>query len=468
LGLTVRTRTPADKVVTTPIWIVPILALVSLLPLVLVLPALGRLFYFGDDWGLLSDYADLGLGRWLLQPFAENFAPAFKLIWIAAVTAFGGSYVGLILLLWLCHATNVVLLGLLLRRAGLGPVALAAALLAFGLSWTNLESLGWSPQLSQLLSVTFFLVSWVVWDRVETSRIPPRRGVALVLVGLLASGLSFARGVIGGLILAGYGIGEQLIARPRPVRTRLVLAGLASSAIAFAATLRFSTGELNHLGDLGPRGVATAVLYGVSYLALNPLLLLFRLPWQDLGASSLAATPSQALQTGEPGLIFVLLLAIAGAVAGKLAIIGVGLRTAPERSRLILLALLTFDLGNAAILGLGRSQLGLGTAVSSRYQYVSWLAFAPLLGITIQAGYTALVKRSGVESTLPRVVAALGLTALVLIVGLPWPAEAEHWAVWRGDAIRQQYESGAASEQLRYSTITVGRARELGSRFDLR
>jgi hypothetical protein len=436
---------------------------------VLLLPTLGRLFYFGDDWGLLSDYVDLGLGRWLLQPFGENFAPVFKLVWIASVWTIGREYLGLIFLLWICHAANVLFLGLLLRRAGFGPVALTAALLAFGLSWTNLESLTWSPQLSQLLSVGFFLLTWIVWQRAEEARISPGWVAALVLAGLVASGLSFARGVIGGGVLGLFGVGEQLTSKPLSSRYWPILAALVSSAIVFAATWHFSTGELTHLGKLGPRTLSAAALYATVYLTLNPLMLLLQIPWQEVGATLLIGVPaSRALASLLSGATLILVVAALGIAVGKLTFVAIGLRQSVGKTRLCLLALLAFDIGNAAILGAGRSQLGFDTAFASRYQYVSWLTFAPFLGLTIQAGYAALVRHFGVESTLPRLATALVLLVLVLIVGLPWPAEAARWAELRGTATRQQYQSGVASEQLPYSTVTVGRARELGRRFDLR
>src|SRR5467141_3545271 len=63
-------------------------ALAALFPLVAIFPALLRLIWFGDDWKLLSDYAEVGLASLLIQPFAENFAPLFKLIWITLTIAF--------------------------------------------------------------------------------------------------------------------------------------------------------------------------------------------------------------------------------------------------------------------------------------------------------------------------------------------------------------------------------------------
>lgn len=50
----------------------------------------------------------------------------------------------MILLLWITHVVVCLLFGCLLARFDLPPAAIAFALLTFGLSWTNLETLGWA------------------------------------------------------------------------------------------------------------------------------------------------------------------------------------------------------------------------------------------------------------------------------------------------------------------------------------
>ena len=101
-------------------------SLVSLLPLVVCWGQFRYLFFFHDDWEMLDGAARLGLGRWLIEPFAgEGVFPLFKLMWLGAVHLTGGSYFGMILLLWLTHAAICLLFGWLLARFGVPPAAIA-------------------------------------------------------------------------------------------------------------------------------------------------------------------------------------------------------------------------------------------------------------------------------------------------------------------------------------------------------
>ena len=71
---------------------------------------------------------------WLIEPFAgEGVFPLFKLLWLGAVHLTGGSYFGMILLLWLTHVAICLLFGWVLARFGLPPVAILLARCHF---WT--------------------------------------------------------------------------------------------------------------------------------------------------------------------------------------------------------------------------------------------------------------------------------------------------------------------------------------------
>jgi hypothetical protein len=426
-----------------------------------------RLFWFGDDWALLSEYADLGLVPSMLQPFAENFAPLFKLVWVAAVTGFRGSYLALLLLLWASHVANIWLFGTLLRRSEFGSVALTAALLAFGLSWTNLESLAWSPQLSQLLSVTFFLLAWVTLIRAGEPRGQRLVDRAIAMLFLLASGFFFARGVIGGVVLALYQVGGRLVWKRRTFSVGSLTAVLGCSVVTFVATLHFAGGQMAQLGGVSPRSAIIMTLYAISYLVLNPLLLLLRLPWQDMGVSTLTSAVGSGSTSTIAATVIILAVVSMSVALAKLAIVAFALATSSGRTRLLLVTLIAFDIGNALILALGRSDLGLGTAVSSRYQYVSWLGFAPCLGIAFQSAAWRVAKRLTFVKRSLQLTTAVGLVALVALVALPWPLEASRWADWRGTAIRQEVRSKPSNEQVSFVVVTAGRARELEREFGL-
>ena len=192
-------------------------SLASLLPVLVLWQQFRYLFFFHDDWIMLDGATRLGLGRWLLEPFSgEGVYPLYKLLWLGAVRLTGGSYFGMILLLWVTHLAIGLLFGWLLARFGLPPAAIAFALLTFGLSWTNIETLGWFMQWSTQLSILFFLAAW----HFLFAEFAPARGVIvsmMVFVCLLASALSSTRGIVSGLVLAIF----VLVRDKRPERVRL-------------------------------------------------------------------------------------------------------------------------------------------------------------------------------------------------------------------------------------------------------
>jgi hypothetical protein len=119
------------------------------------------------------------------------------------------------------------------------------------------------------------------------------------------------------------------------------------------------------------------------------------------------------------------------------------------------------------LLGIGRYQFGLGTVVSSRYQYLAWIGFAPCLGIVLDSIIRAIADRLGGTKRAARVVTAVVLASLVGFVAIPWPMEADRWAEWRGTAIRDELRAAPGNNRLSYGLVTVDRARELADRFEL-
>ena len=169
-------------------------SLVSLLPLLICWPQFSRLFFFDDDWEI---------ARWSGQAWVESLArrtvsrrghipPSSNCSGWAPFRLTGGSYFGLILLLWGTHIVICVLLGWLLARFGLRPAAIAFALLSFGLAWTNLETLTWAMQWNSQLALVFFLAAWHFLLGTHTL---DRRAAACLLC-LLASGLCSSRGIV--------------------------------------------------------------------------------------------------------------------------------------------------------------------------------------------------------------------------------------------------------------------------------
>lgn len=379
-------------------------SIVSLFPLFACWPQFHRLFFFHDDWELLDGAARLGLGRWLAEPFVgEGVFPLFKLLWLGAVRLTDGSYFGMILLLWITHVAICLLFGWLLARFGLLPAAIAFALLTFGLSWTNLETLGWSMQWNAQLAIVFSLAAWHFL--VGTFKLGG--GAAACFFCLLASGLCSSRGILSGLVLAIF----VLVRNKREGRVRLCVLCVAPTALLVAATW------LSAPRHQTPP--AAALLYGLDYLLLNPLYLPLR---HLFGATAFI---------------------VCGAL--KAVVFVWAFRKGGPTTRPLLWTLVAFDLIVAASLGYSRWSTGLETATSSRYQYIPLLCFGPMAGILL--------------AQLRARFAVLFLCACAL--AFPWKRHAEQWAGWRGSDLRAAIEQAGPTEHFDPSSVTAGRAREL-------
>ena len=371
----------------------------ALLPGVLCARALADLWWFGDDWDLLDQIQRIGFGRWVMVPFAENVVPLFKVLWGTLVFAGGGDYRPMIAALWLTHALNAALLARLLLASGFSALPAAFATGIFAVSAANLESLAWSVQWSALLATSFFLAAAGL--RNPQSASAWRRPFLLALLSA-ASALAFSRGVLTGLALAGAALvpwpGSERSWRDRG---RDALAA-ALPALIVGATI-FFTAAGNHRALGGHLGDAAA--FALCHWSVAPL---HRL----LGAV-----------TWHWPLILVL-----GAV--KLAVIATVLRaaTAPQRRLLVLLLLL--DLGNAALLGIGRHHTGLPAANSERYYYTALLCFLPFLALALEAWLAPLERW--------RRAAGIAVVALaVTLAAWGWPAAAENFAQNRGRNTRE-------------------------------
>ena len=384
-------------------------SIISLLPLLVCWPEFRRLFFFHDDWELLDGAARLGLIRWLPEPFAgEGLIPLFKALWLGAVHLTGGGYFSMILLLWITHVAICMLFGWLLVRFGLPPAAIAFALLIFGIPWTNIETLGWSMQWSAQLGLAFFLAAWLFL--LGTRRLDG--GAAACFLCLLASGLCSTRGIISGLVLAIF-----VLIRNRD-RQRFVLCALCVAPTALLAAVMWLIVP-HHEAPPGP-----ALLYAGHYLLLNPLFLPLPLPRQGFDAGGLL---------------------VCGVL--KAAIFIWAFREGGPSLRPLLWTLVALDLVVAVALGYGRWGTGLETVISSRYQYIPLLCFAPMGGILVARLRTRL-------RVVVFLVCACGL-------GFPWKRHAEQWAGWRGSELRTAIERAKPAEHFDPSDLTASRAREL-------
>jgi hypothetical protein len=409
-------------------WVPPAMGALALLPLATYHGMFGRLFWFGDEFDLIDQMDRLGIWRWAWLAFAENFVPLFKLLWGGAVLASGGSCFTLIAILWLTHAFNVALLGRLMRSCGLPWAAVLLAQAVFGLTSVNFETLAWSVQWSQVLSVMFMLLALERFARGPGSLAP---------VGwAAASALSFSRGVLTGILLALASAWPGGWGPPTRARTRAALAGaylLPSVVTAILIALLTPTANERHMAGHW----ADASVFGAWCYCLNPA---YRL----LGIASW-------------GLGTVLLLGTL-----KVALVACSLACSRGRARTLFVVLTLSDLANAVLLGIGRFHTGLPAAVSSRYQYASLVAVLPLAGFWL----SRLCERIPGPAAARRVILAALLAGACVLMCRQWRVEIDPFTVWRGTDSRRVLLNGSGPVP-GSPGISMERAHELVSKYHL-
>lgn len=418
-------------------------ALLSLAPFLLGFSQFKKLFFFGDSWDLLSQLADVGFLRWTLLPYAENFVPLFKILWGGAVLLFHGSYLALMQLLWLTHFVIIATFGTILRRLGFGTYAVVISMLTCGLAWTSIEELAWSVQWAALLATLFFLLAWrllihLIEANKWTGLVAAEIGLYVLL--LIASALSFSRGVIGGWALALFVILGHRSAILPGVRRSVLAVSCALPIILVTLVyvpLLFSTLRLPP-----PQSHYREVLGFAAYtLFLNPLFDIVSLNVPLIGVSATTAF----------GLL-------------KAAIILGGFsRVQRSRKQVAFFgALLLFDVMSCALLGVGRSNTGIAAAVGSRYQYVSLICLAPFLGVLVQP-----ILR-GAATRLDKIAATTMLLAWGALLTYRWPVALEAFGRQRGTMIRRAIdEPDHLQDRFAFAFANKSRAAQLKAKYNL-
>jgi hypothetical protein len=299
---------------------------------------------------------------------------------------------------WLTHAVNVALLGRVMRACGLSWVAVVFAQVAFGLPPANIETLAWTVQWSAVLSVMFMLLALDGFFRAPTG--------PASFAWAAASALSFSRGVLAGPLLALGSLwpgGDRAPAGPAKRAIRAACYLLPAAAVA-ALIAVLATGNHQHMK--GHWGEAAA--FGTWYYCLNP-------------AYHLLSVESWGWRT-------VVLLGLC-----KLALAGWAILRSQGRQRLLFVLLVAFDLGNAALLGIGRYHTGLLATVSSRYQYASLIGIAPLAGFWASRQW----DRIPLPAVLRSLAASVLLAAGALHLCRQWGGELDPFTDSRGTESRR-------------------------------
>ena len=339
-------------------------SILSLLPFFLNVATLKELLWFGDAWDLLNQLQKQGLLVWVFSCFAENFVPVFKLLWIGSIKMVGGSYFTMLSIVWATHAVIVFLYGLLLARVKIGLPGLISAILLFGISWTNIETLTWSVQWSSSLSVLFFLVAFhLLMSILKKPQFDLMQFMTYILF-LLCSLLSFSRGIIGGVVLGSFCLLYAAdIRKKAPLQVAAYTSvSLGSSLLIALIIYLFTAGNHKSIFVFGWGVYLQMLEFASTYFFFNPLASLFHLPWM--------------LQNVH---IFLLLAAF------KIIVIYFSLRLANTEQRRFIIIFLFMDLCNAVLLGLGRYHTGLSCAIGYRYQYVSYICFGISFSIVVNS-----------------------------------------------------------------------------------
>lgn len=417
-------------------WLPALVAVAAIVPFVLFNRQFGQLYWFGDEWDLLDQIDRMGVWQWSWQVFAENFVPVFKLLWAGAVHLGGGSYLFMLGCLWCTHALNTYLFGRLLRSVGMGWTGVLAGQVLFALPPQNWETLAWSVQWSAMLSTCFLLMSALLLVPLlrQSSHLIHWTAFAGVFICCLFSAWSFSRGVLTGILVAA---GWLLVVQNGTVTRRLLPAVIfvVPSALTAVLIASFSSGNHQHMDG----HLVDAIHYALCNFLLNPFHAL--------------------LGTDSWGPYTTVLLSLL-----KLALISWGLWRAPAGLRLFLLLAVVFDLGNAALLGIGRYHTGILTAISSRYQYGSLLATAPFLAFWLEQ-QIGRCRVAGLH--LPVKVTVL---SLLLLIGRGWHGQISLIIPSRGTAPRETLAEASPASRFDVAGIpsmSLERARQVAEKFHL-
>jgi hypothetical protein len=406
-------------------------ALLCLSPLIVFWGRFQQLYWFHDDWDLISEMNRSAPTAWLTQRYGENFVPVFKMFWEGAVVLVNGSYAGMIVVLWATHFAVLLLLAEVLRRSGFSVKEQCLAVITLGISWSNIESLGWASCWISPLSILFFLLAWVLLLRAEQKE----AGWAMisVLAVALASALTFSRGVFTGVLLAFFVV-HRATSEKLGRRHWMRAAALATVTALSLAPYAWMPSDYEHFQGWTFERITGMASYAAHYLLLNPLYQLAPMPHRSVEAP---------------------VVVLAGAF--KAFVIVFGLWHSHERQRSLLWTLLLFEAIMAVLLGLGRFDRDILTAASYRYQYPSLLAFAPFLAIAAVKSVELFFH----SNRMRRAAFTALFVCWAVLLGGPWAHYMKGWAVWRGDDVKRALADAKEDERFGYASITAGRAREL-------
>jgi hypothetical protein len=420
-----------------PAWLPTVGGLLALTPFVTCAPEFRKLFWFGDEWDQLEELQRAGFWRYLTSTFAENFVPLFKALWVVTIAVGGGSYFAVLGAVWLTHAVNVMLLGMILRQVGFGFVGIATALVLAGFAASNIETLAWTIQWSAVLAQTFYLFGILTFLHLADGRDHRTSSFWMLAAASLASSLSFSRGVLSGCAIA-FTCAVPCGIRSVVPRVRAVAALMAAiPAVSVAVVIAFNA-HGNHERILQGPALQMAARLGAHFLCLNP----FQRIWN--------------LESRES------LLVVLGAT--KISLYVIAFARVRARARWLVWLSLVLEISNAALVSVGRFHTGIDAAVGSRYQYVPLFCLAVPVGVVVDWFGATLSSLS----PLTRWFAPVAPVLLAWSIARPWREQMHAWSGWRGMDVRALLDARRDSTLMPFvATVSTAEAHRLQERFHL-
>lgn len=427
----------------TPRWLIPVLGLLFAFaaeaPVWARHRMWSRLYWFGDDWDLMNRMEILGFRRWLFDPFAESFCPVGKLLYGVMFVRPGANYIDYMWMTQLLRIIMFALIALAVRRLAGDKMAAGYAGLAllFLINPAGIEIIAWAPQLLTALAHTFFAGLLLIVAHAMTSDRPlGTRGVVGVLVLQACCSLSFTRGVaLSGVVALALCFAQAGL--PRLSDWRGALQRLRAGAIFFVVPIACLLMSLRFARVRNPyfhlSSIPTVLNWALRFFSLNPFVHIMQIERQTIA----------------------LVVCFA---ALKIAMAVYAYRLGTPVARLALFALLA-EIASSLAGGMGRFHTGAGAAVASRYQDVPALSFLLLFTVVVASRWRPIGR-----------LFAFTLVGPLLLSNSSWRLDSRNWAQVRGLDIRHVVlnEPNDDAPMPYVPFITVGRARELVAKYDLK
>lgn len=329
-------------------------------------------YFFGDSWDIL--YQLLINWKAIFLPHNEYFIPLFNSFYFSEYKVFGGHHLPYVVVSFVLHSLNAMLVFLLGVRLSLGTLPSLIAAVIFAFSSVYWEVMGWSVAQVWQLGTLFMLLAILIFIRNR------REAKTFFWVGVL----SFATYVSAGFIAIVFPIIASVYyfletTSENDPSKKTVFSTLLTQLMIWLPTLAYFSllkllGFAQHLGGnhafLSVYNIPELVnftLFGTVYGLVLPSLTFVNAP-------SFQSAPVLLVT----GILFVTISYS---------------KFSSTQQRRIFWFLILFLVAPMFVISLGRAQFGAGFGLSSRYQYVNSVPFALLVVYCWQALSNSFTSR---------------------------------------------------------------------------